>query len=285
MACVRDLLRAAAPAFVLSPYRLSRRVFRSLTRALAKVRICQVRGVTIKVGVASEMEQFRVETYATKEPETLDWLEENLHDGDVFMDVGANIGLYTLYAAKLNPRCRVYAFEPESQNFSRLCWNLTLNGVTNVIPCNFPLSDREAFDVLYVGSLEPGSALHSLGQPSEFRDERAPVALQQGVLSVTLDSLVRKHGLPEPALLKIDVDGIEEKILAGAAEALASSTLRTVLVEVTVGCEASSSWPERLLGRFGFELVRKSDWTAELHGLRSQNHVFSRYHAELGPVR
>lgn len=55
-------------------------------------------------------------------------------DGDIFYDVGANIGLYSLYAAKLRPTCRVFAFEPVSHNFGNLCENLLLNRVANVTP-------------------------------------------------------------------------------------------------------------------------------------------------------
>src|SRR5262249_23140297 len=192
---------------------------------------CRVDGKEILIGITSENEQVRAETYETKEPETLDWLRQNLREGDVFFDVGANIGLYSIFAAKLRPSCRVFAFEPEAHNFSRLCRNLLLNGVSNVTPCSFPISDREAFEHLYVYDLRPGSALHSLGAPSAFRAGRE--SLQQGTLGVSLDALVREFELPAPALLKLDVDGNEEKILGGGAELLRSGKLRSLLVEVT----------------------------------------------------
>src|SRR5689334_3479633 len=64
---------------------------------------CLVRDLSIRVGVASDVEQYRVTSYSTKEPETLDWLDQSLNDSDVFFDVGANIGLYSMYAAKRQP--------------------------------------------------------------------------------------------------------------------------------------------------------------------------------------
>jgi FkbM family methyltransferase len=249
---------------------------RAVSRSLSGIKTCQVGNVTIKVGVASELEHYRAETYATKEPETIDWLDENLRDEDVFMDVGANIGLYSLYAAKLRPHARIYAFEPAAQNFSRLCRNIVLNGMTNIIPCNFPLSDRETFDVFYVGDAQAGAALHSFGRLSDFRNVTDAVALRQGAFSLTLDALVGEYRLPQPALLKIDVDGIEEKILDGAEAVLESNQLRTILVEVTCREGVASAWPERKLGQFGYKLKRKSDWVAELNGLKSQNYIFSR---------
>jgi FkbM family methyltransferase len=257
-------------------YRKARSLASAAGRAVVSVRTCRVRGLTVHIGVASEIEAYRVASYAEKEPETLDWLDSQLRDGDVFMDVGANIGLYSLYAAKRNPQCTVYAVEPESQNFSRLCRNIVLSKAGNVIPCNFALSDREAFDLLYVGSLEPGSALHSLGRPSEYRHHEESVPLRQGTLSVTLDALVTRYGLPQPTLLKVDVDGIEEQILDGAETLLASPILRSILVEVTMKDGSTDAGMEKRLDRFGFRLLRASDWVAELNGLRSHNLIFGR---------
>lgn len=204
-------------------------IFRAAWRAVFRVARCDVAGIPITIGISTPNEHHRADTYVTKEPETLEWLRQNLRDGDVLYDVGANIGLYSLYAAKLRPSCRVFAFEPESHNFSSLCKNLLLNRVTNVTPCCFPLSDREAFEPFHVYDLQPGGALHSLGAPSSFRDE--PPMATYGALSVTIDALVARYRLPPPNLVKLDVDGIEERILGGAGAVLASGALRTILVE------------------------------------------------------
>ncbi|HEY5918287.1 MAG TPA: hypothetical protein VIU13_12820, partial [Chryseolinea sp.] len=79
------------------------------------VNTCNVRGVEVKIGVSSALELFRCETYDTKEPETLDWIDKFKKD-EILFDIGGNIGVYSMYAGKKG--ARVYAFEPESQNFS-----------------------------------------------------------------------------------------------------------------------------------------------------------------------
>jgi len=247
---------------------------RAVRRLFSGVARCRVGGIPILIGIASENEQVRAETYETKEPETLDWLRANLREGDVFFDVGANIGLYAIFAAKLKPSCRVYAFEPEAHNFSSLCHNILLNGTSNVTPCSFPLSDREAFEHLYVYDLRPGSALHSLGEPSAFRE--GPERLRQGTLGVSLDALVREFKLPPPSLLKLDVDGNEEKILGGGAQLLRSGGLRSILVEVTYSGDGDGSWAERMLSEYGYVPAGRSDWEVELRGLRSRNFIFNR---------
>jgi FkbM family methyltransferase len=186
--------------------------------------------------------------------------------------VGANIGLYTLFAAKLCPSCRVYAFEPESNNFSSLCRNVLLNRLENVIPCSFPLSGREGFALFHVYGLEPGAALHSLGEPSAFREE-APTLLQ-GTLTTTLDAVVRPGALPSPTLLKLDVDGLEESILDGGPALLASTALRSILVEVTTANADDVSWAERKLARHRFRPTAE-EWSTEIPA-SSRNYIFDR---------
>jgi FkbM family methyltransferase len=249
---------------------------RAARRAVFPIARCEVDGLSIAIRVSTPNEHHRADTYATKEPETIEWLRENLRDGDVFYDIGANIGLYSLYAAKLRPGCRVFAFEPESHNFGSLCGNLLLNRVANVTPCCFPLSSDEGFAPFYVYDLRPGGALHSLGSPSPLR-EGSPL-LTTGALAITIDALVSRHGVPAPSLIKLDVDGIEEQILDGAALVLASGSLRSILVEVTWRDEdkAALSWAESKLARYGYQLKAKSAWSIELRGLRSANFIFTR---------
>ena len=250
--------------------------FRAARRAVFPVARCKIDGLSIAIRISSPNEHHRADTYATKEPETIEWLREYLRDGDVFYDVGANIGLYSLYAAKLRSGSRVFAFEPESHNFGNLCGNLLLNRVENVTPCFFPLSSHETFAPFYVYDLRPGGALHSLGRPSPLRD--GPPLLTTGAIAATIDVLVARHGLPAPHLLKLDVDGNEEQILDGAAAVLASGSLRSILVEVTCRDEHKPAhcWAESKLAPYGYHLKGKSAWSIELRGQRSANFIFIR---------
>ena len=261
-----------------------------------QIQFCNVRDSMILVGVESDIERYRANTYATKEPETLDWIERYFRRGEVIYDVGANVGLYSLFAAKhLKGDCKVYAFEPEALNHARLSKNVYLNGLSSVvIPCCLAITDRLCFDLFYLNphnfetavpgeGLVPGSALHNFGAPvdelrqsgSEFRPLH-----RQGTVGVSIDHMWKEWGLDFPNHIKIDVDGLEEKIVAGSAETLKDERLRSVLVEIASRDEDANTIPERLT-EAGF--VRVADFPAHsselLEGTRYEgfvNHVFVR---------
>jgi FkbM family methyltransferase len=191
-----------------------------------------VRGHRITLRVQTPMEWYRADTYATKEPETLDWLDRYVQAGDVVFDVGANIGLYSLYAA-IARQARVYAFEPEAHNLARLQQHILLNDVAEqVTPYALALADREAVDLLHLSQVESGAALHAFGRPRDAAGHAFGPAGRQGVFGTTLDRLTTVWSLPMPHHLKIDVDGLEPQIIAGATWLLQQPTLRTILMEV-----------------------------------------------------
>lgn len=237
-----------------------------------QIATCHVGGVTIKLGVSSEMELFRARTYSTKEPQTLQWIADNLRSLDVLFDIGANIGIYALFAAKLNSETAVYAFEPESQNYARFCNNIVLNCIQNIVPCCIPLTDTEKFDMFHVSTWEAGAALHSFGGVtlSEAR-------LRQGSLATSLDTLVFEYGVPKPNLIKLDVDGLEESILAGSRRVLKEPALRSLLVEVNTRGRHEDSAVVRALLDAGFRIMAKSDWEFMYDdGATSRNIIFNR---------
>ena len=88
----------------------------------------ELNGISVGFSLANEMSYYRVNTLHTKEPETLAWTLA-LGPDDVLFDVGANMGLFTVIAAKV-AGAKVFAFEPESQNYSLLNKNIFSNGIT-----------------------------------------------------------------------------------------------------------------------------------------------------------
>jgi FkbM family methyltransferase len=184
----------------------------------------------IHLRVLSKRERERLKACA-KEPFTVDWIHRSVRAGDVLYDIGANVGAYSLVAAKKpGGAARVFAFEPSYANVSSLCANIVLNGAADAItPLAVALSGSSGLSVLGLRALEPGAARHTLGGgPSA----EGPSLYEQPVLTFRLDDLVERLGLPLPNHIKLDVDGGELAVLEGAGRTLASPLLRSMLVEV-----------------------------------------------------
>lgn len=172
----------------------------------------------------------RVQTIREKEPWTLEWIA-GFRAGDVLVDVGANVGMYTIWAAKTRG-ARVFAFEPEAQNYALLNRNIQLNGVADRVTAYcLGLSDSAGLSTLHMADLRPGASCHSVGEALDFRHEPMAVRFSQGCVAATLDELVASGAIPQPDHVKIDVDGFEPKVIAGARATLAAPRLRSLLVE------------------------------------------------------
>lgn len=169
-----------------------------------------------------------------KEPETVHWLESTLRPGDVLYDVGANVGAYSLVAAKFGQgEVKVFAFEPSFLNYYQLCRNVLVNGcgeTVTAVPIAFAETTRLA--LFGYNSLLSGAASHSLvGQARETDQPRPEV--EQPTLAYRLDDWIQQFRAPLPSHLKLDVDGAEVSILQGADLLLHNPRLRTLLIELT----------------------------------------------------
>ncbi len=152
------------------------------------------------------------------EPNEFTFLAQTLRPSMCFIDVGANEGLYTLFAArKVSPTGKVLALEPSSREFRRLTANLELNNLSNVRALQIAASDRSGPGNLRVAGFGH-EGLNSLG---EFAGPIEPSAIEQ-VRLMPLDDLVEAEGLGHVDALKIDVEGGELAVLQGARKILAA---------------------------------------------------------------
>lgn len=174
---------------------------------------------------------FRGISLFTKQPEVPPWIE-SFQPGDVLWDVGANVGAYSLYAAT-RPGVKVLAFEPEASNYYVLTRNIALNNFWKTITAyNFALAEKTEFSVLSSFHSAIGGSKHAFGDPEDSWEEDDPVVMQQGMVAFGVDQLIEDHGFARPTHLKVDVDGIEEMILAGAPKTLRHPDLKTIHIEV-----------------------------------------------------
>ena len=199
-------------------------------------------GAKLHILVSTDAEQKWRRDPGKKEPWTVAWLNREVNSGDVLYDIGANVGVFSLIgAANLGDAGTVVAFEPGYNTFARLCENIQLNRFAGrIVPVPLPLSDKAGLQPFRYNSMEPGQSQHRFD--TENWTPGSATALTQGrwqpMLAAPLDQVVSTFGLPRPTLMKIDVDGVEDRLLTGAAEVLRDPGLRSVLIEVEQEGEA-----------------------------------------------
>ena len=163
----------------------------------------------------------RVKRFYSKEPKTIEWID-TFKPTETFLDIGANIGQYSLYAAKKG--ISVYAFEPQALNYAELYTNIWLNKLGHKINgyC-IALSNTNTIEYLSLLSMVPGQSHNNYAID-------IPGQIKQGCAGFALDYLVEKKVIPQPTHIKIDVDGIESKVIEGGIKTI--KNCKTVLVEV-----------------------------------------------------
>ena len=178
----------------------------------------------------------RIKAYVLKEPDTVEWINDHVQPGDVFYDIGANIGLYSILAARrLAGRGKVYSFEPESQNYASLNRNVYLNGLSDsIVTLCVAVSDACTIDTFHVrGQLRAGEAIHQFRQAKDDVGRPFSPVHQQGMFGIALDDLCYSYNLDFPSHIKVDVDGHERAVVDGARRVLRDPRLQTVLLEIT----------------------------------------------------
>lgn len=194
---------------------------------------------------------WRAQTVMSKEPGTVSWIDE-FGVGEIFVDVGANVGIYSLCAARFRG-VRVFAFEPESQNYAILNQNIHLNGLDGLITAYcVALSDATRFDRLSLGQFLAGGSCHTFGADVDHNLQQRAPAFRQGCFATTLDALVAEGVVPVPQHIKIDVDGLEHAVIRGAAATIADRGVRSVLVEINSALDEHWQIVDQMLER-GFE--------------------------------
>jgi FkbM family methyltransferase len=201
---------------------------------------------------------YRAETFSNKEPETLEWIEEFGCDNAIFFDIGANIGLYSIYHNKIN-NGRCIAFEPSFLNLKLLLKNININNCQKSITVlTSPLSNETGFSDFTYGNTVEGGALSAFGVDFGFDGKKIESSMQLNVLGMSLDWMFENQIIDViPNLVKIDVDGIEHLIIQGAQKTLMHASCRSVLVEVNDGFDKQSQDVSMLLKSFGFVLRNK----------------------------
>jgi FkbM family methyltransferase len=200
----------------------------------------------------NRINKFRIETFSSKEPETLKWIE-NFEENGVLWDIGANIGLYTCYAAKLK-NTSVYAFEPSVFNIELLTKNVFINKLSKkvtIVP--LPLVDKIKESEFNMTSKDIGGSSSTFDKDYTYDGSKLKREFHYKMLGVTMNDCVNVLKIKQPDYIKIDVDGIEHLILEGGNQIL--KKIKGIIVEVDEKFLIQSEKTKKYLSEAG--LVQK----------------------------
>jgi FkbM family methyltransferase len=203
------------------------------------------------------------------EPEVFRWLDTR--DYRTVIEIGANVGVFSIFLARRFPQARVYAFEPSRKAFSRLLINAENNRCPNLVPFNAAVFSQSGFLTFHEpdGHLANGSLDRDFASLFSGKVKPVPVVAMS---AVELESLVGEG----PVLIKIDVEGVEPELLR-TIQPLIARHRPDLLIEVLPYTEASLNElefvrdgsyrlfrvePQGLAPGQRFEAAKWRDWVA-----------------------
>jgi len=244
------------PAFKEAPLTVIGRAMRwSASVALGRSPVFELVNGGAKLRVPANMRYTSVSAFLLRdavEPE-LHYLQKFVGKGDIFVDVGANIGLFTL---KVAPHAaRIVAVEPGEAAGTQLDANIALNGFSNVAVVRKALADKPGTAALHHNPLgDDPQAFSLISDGTDSGSEQVEVT--------TLDTLVQGLNLPRVDCIKIDVEGAEGMVIAGGMETI-SAYHPTVIFEINcptlhkAGGDPAAAW--NALAGLGYEFYRMQE--------------------------
>ena len=210
--------------------------------------------------VPNQITNLRVDTYFSKEPETLNWIDGfEKKDNLIFWDIGANIGLYSIYNSLKNPKSTTIAFEPSSSNLRLLTRNISINNLEKdikVVP--IPLTNKEnVFQDMNEGHFIEGGALNTFGEKYDYEGKDFKPSMKYNLLGTTMNYFIENLILDIPDYIKIDVDGIEHLILEGGDKFLKNKKVKSLSIEVNENFKEQYDNILKLMNKYEFQLFDK----------------------------
>lgn len=189
-------------------------------------------GKKVKFFCPNHLINFRIDTLFTKEPETIDWINnfKSKKKKIIFWDIGANIGLYSIYASlKHKNKIKTVSFEPSNNNLRILSKNISLNKLQKKIYINsLPLGKKKTnYQQFSDDSFIEGSAFNQLYIKLKKTNNNSYT-----LLSSSIDKISEINNNLLPNYIKIDVDGNELDILLGGKKTFERNIVKGVLIEI-----------------------------------------------------
>lgn len=212
----------------------------------------------IKFYCPNTITSYRAKTFFSKEPETLEWMNSYGGKNKILYDIGANVGLYSIYYSK-KFSAETYAFEPSFKNLEIFTKNIRLNNLyklVNVIP-NAATKEQKISNFFQLNYFA-GNAGATFGDKLVEKNLKSMVIkkflpIKYKTLGISLDHLINHKIIKKPDLIKIDVDGNEYEVILGLEKFLQKKIKISILIEIDSRLK-SSKLVHSLLKKLNFKL-------------------------------
>jgi FkbM family methyltransferase len=208
--------------------------------------------------VPNKLIKFRVNTFYSKEPETLEWID-SFEKESCFWDIGANIGLYSVYCG-VKKNAEIFSFEPSTSNLRTLSRNISINNLQNnvtIVP--FPLINESGFKTAKMSEsiFVEGGAENNFKTNFDWQGNLFKSSNSYKIFGTSIDYLTSNQIIRIPDYIKIDVDGVEHLILQGGLSTLKSPKIKSILIELNESFEDQFNECKKIMKDCGFSFLKK----------------------------
>ena len=211
--------------------------------------------------IPNELTKWRVETFFNKEPETIEWINSFKNSkATIFWDIGANIGLFSIYNSLKNKKSCTISFEPSTSNLKVLSRNISINNLKNINIFPIALSDKKnGFFMMNENKFVDGGALNTFSERYNFEGKTFKPEMSYSFYGTNIEKLINDKFLEIPSYIKIDVDGIEHLILKGMGKYLKNKKIKSILVEINENFQFQFKTIISLMLKNNFILLHKKN--------------------------
>lgn len=208
-----------------SPIKKGNAFFGRLIKNIKPIKY-EINGISIKLNPVSYID-FHLIAYGKHDEEIIEWLDQYLKPDDLFLDIGANIGYFSLYAAKIR-KANVIAFEPSKRELSRFYENIALNQLNSITLYPYALGTKTTKLTLNIADYQnPGKNSIVVSKSDK------QFSTQEDINVCALGDLVSLSQISKIKLIKIDVEGYEYQILIGLSSFMELLTQTVFIIEIT----------------------------------------------------
>ena len=200
----------------------------------------------------------------------------------IFWDIGANIGLYSIYNALKNKTSTTISFEPSTSNLRCLSRNISINNLENKIKVfSLPLTNIEnKFFIMNESYFNEGGALNTFGHDYNFEGKIFKPEMRYQLLGTTINYLLDNNILDIPDYIKIDVDGIEHLILEGSNKYLINKKIKSIIVEINENFAEQYEKVLNIMQKNEFKILQKEQnlevFNRSVKFQKTSNYIFIR---------